>query len=424
VKTQLELATLMGIANALAQDWDSFRWKSRCVQDSFGVTDDLNTGPAGTMFGACALARLTGHPRLCEAIAQAAEEQNRYPWPHLPGLVIGEVGQVVARLAAGATLRRPDIVRQALARAVEIVNCTTESPDFFNGIAGRLRAYVCLHQLTARDEFLQCVRHCGQRLLATQTQQQNGGGYWKIPEGLGQLSGKVAPGYAHGAAGNADVLLDWFAIEPRHDTREAIRASILWLAEVARPIDGRSGLVGWPNVVGGETSQPWWCNGAGGIARFLLRAGARGFDVPSSLIEGALGATACATWLSPGYCHGLAGNIEVLLDASSITGSSCWRDAATRLARLLMRFAVKDGDAIRFPTESGELSSDLWTGYAGVAVVLCRLAMEDDADLLSVRKISDLIHCETNDWQEGRDHPAQQNAYSPAARIVAPKNNR
>jgi len=95
---------------------------------------------------------------------------------------------------------------------------------------------------------------------------------WRIPAGYADLSGKSYLGYAHGAAGIADTLLDLFDVTSEQRFADAALDAISWIARQAvQTLDDDSGL-GWPQVESGRLHPPFWCHGATGIGRLLLHA--------------------------------------------------------------------------------------------------------------------------------------------------------
>jgi hypothetical protein len=85
-----------------------------------------------------------------------------------------------------------------------------------------------------------------------------------------------------------------------------------------------------------------------------------------------------ARWAGPTQCHGLAGNIEFLIDTYQATGDPAWLAEARTLGHLLDAFAVERDGLLMFPSESCRVfTPDYMVGYAGVAMTLLRLADPD-----------------------------------------------
>jgi hypothetical protein len=82
-----------------------------------------------------------------------------------------------------------------------------------------------------------------------------------------------------------------------------------------------------------------------------------------------------ARWSSPTQCHGLAGNIEFLLDVFQVTGDARHLEEARVLGRLLQSFGIPTDGLLVWPSESPTtVTPDYTVGYAGVAACLLRLS--------------------------------------------------
>jgi hypothetical protein len=147
------------------------------------------------------------------------------------------------------------------------------SPDMFNGTAGRLRFHLLLWDETNEGEHLRHAVEAGEFLLESAEETGDGGRavLWTIPSSYGAPSGPAQLGYAHGAAGIADALLDLF--EATEDDRflSAAQNAGRWLARQAVPVLDDSGL-GWPRIEGKPPVGAAWCHGATGKGCFFLHA--------------------------------------------------------------------------------------------------------------------------------------------------------
>ena len=86
-------------------------------------------------------------------------------------------------------------------------------------------------------------------------------------------------------------------------------------------------------------------------------------------------------------CHGLAGNIELLLDAYQLFGEPAYLREARSLARLLEAFASEHDGRLVWPSESPlTFSPDYMVGYVGVAACLLRLADPEHVPHLLTRE--------------------------------------
>ena len=198
--------------------------------------------------------------------------------------------------------------------------------------------------------------------------------------GYGGLSGAAYLGHAHGAAGIADALLDLF--EVTGDERYSLVAcrAARWFLRHARPVlADRSGL-DWPDQPGRAGIGPFWCHGATGIGQFFLHLAQLGIlPEAMSIAEAAARVTArAARWSGPTQCHGLAGNIEFLMDMYQATRREDYRASADLLAHLLLSFSIVSDGAVAWPSEAPTvITPDYTVGFAGVAACLLRLSCID-----------------------------------------------
>jgi lantibiotic modifying enzyme len=343
---------------------------------------DINVGCAGPVL---ALAELVAafdcpaHRVTLAAGAQwllAAPSLAEHP---LPGLYVGESGIGAALLRAGQVLGDATLIAAAEARGRLVAAQPFGCPDLFNGTAGRLRFHLWLWDETGAEEHLRAACEAGVTLSTGAEHLEDSAEKairWSIPSGYESLSGTAPLGYAHGAAGIADALLDLF--EATGDDHFLITAQSAgrWLARQAIPcLEDGNGL-DWPQVEGGKGAR-FWCHGSAGVGRFFLHA-ARLNALPGAarLARGAArGIAHGARWAGPSQCHGLSGNLEFLLDQFSASGDPADYAEIAPTARLLEAFAGERDGLLVFPADSPEIfTPDYMVGYAGVAVCLLRLS--------------------------------------------------
>ena len=350
-------------------------WRSRHPASQGMHSWHINTGSGGTLLALAELVSELDDPTHRETLAAGAANLCRAPFPApdaLTGLYIGEAGTGAALLRAAQVLGENFLLDAALARSKWVGAQPFTSPDLFHGTAGRLRFHLWLWRATGCAEVLGDAVAAGEALLASRCEAG-----WRIPEGYGKLSGKIPLGYAHGAAGIADALLDLFDVTGDVRCRDAASRSAAWLRSLARPCltDG-SGLA-WPSLEGTRLVAPFWCHGAAGIGRFFLHA-ARSEAFPDGASLAARCARAVAQgirWASPTACHGLAGGIEFLLDCFQDTRDSIYLTEARILAHLLEAFGTETEAGLAWPSESpGMFTPDYQVGYAGIALCMLRLA--------------------------------------------------
>jgi tRNA A-37 threonylcarbamoyl transferase component Bud32 len=363
---------------------EGLMWLSTSLDASGVPLRDLCVGGAGAVL---ALAELVGELDDPEHRATLTEGARwlagapRLGEQPLPGLYVGESGVGAALLRAGQVLGDDELIDVAAERGRWISSLPYASPDMFNGTAGRLRFHLLLWDETADSEHLHHAVEAGESLLERADDAGDGGLRWKVPPGYGTLSDSAYLGYAHGAAGVADALLDLFEATHAERVHSAAQSAGRWLARLAVPVlDDDSGL-SWPAV---EDQLPFgaaWCHGATGIGCFFLHA-AKLDVIPGAADLAARAARTVARGSrsqGPTQCHGLAGNIEFLLDVFQTTGDRAYLGEARSLARLLEAFGTeKDGLLVWSGDSPDTFTPDYMTGYAGVAVCLLRLGYPEE----------------------------------------------
>lgn len=360
---------------------DGVVWRSTYFAGKGMVGRDLNTGMAGTILTLSHLAAAFDDPYHATILRKGAWSLQAMPpfkGARPAGLYVGEMGVAVALLRAGQTLRSQALTQAAIGRSRAAAKLPEASPDVFHGTAGRVLGHLLVWDETQDEVDLEHARRLGERLLAL----RDGGpgeAFWRIPDGYGGLSGQVQLGYAHGAAGIADVLLELFVATGDPRFRDVAADAVSWLARQALPALNDGSGAGWPATPNGPSHAPFWCHGAAGIARLWLNASRLGIGAASSeLLQRAAWAVARgASWAGPTLCHGLAGNAELLLDVGGATGEPKFRLEAERLMTLAASYANDTPGGLGWicdPTTSS-LSPDLMVGYGGTALAALRFAV-------------------------------------------------
>ncbi|MFP5390945.1 MAG: lanthionine synthetase LanC family protein [Gammaproteobacteria bacterium] len=339
---------------------------------------DLGNGTAGIVL---ALAETSLHVEdapLRQALYQrslelAANADDSRPFP---GLYFGEAGVGAALLRSAQVLGDSALRHAAMRRSESIARQPFGSPDLYVGTAGRLRFHLMLWNETADDGALNAALDAGQHLLRSAYSEHNAC-YWTIPAGYEKFSGKSFIGYAHGAAGIADALLDLFEATGETAYLVIVRQVVRWLTQHAARDPEHGLLLNWPDVPGGRLTAPFWCHGAAGIGSFLIRAARiAGIEEAEDMARQSAFTVARATrWLSPGQCHGLAGSIEFLLDMYQATEVPTYLDDAHAFAQILGAFASERGEHLMWhAAPPDQFSFDYLTGAAGIALSLSRLS--------------------------------------------------
>ena len=364
-------------------------WRSRYLVGKGLTGRDVNTGMAGTILALAELVselQVPRHEEILRAAARTLHAMPPIPGDRPRGLYVGDMGVVVALLRAGQVLQDGELLCFAAERARHQPSPRhDDSPDLFHGLAGRLLANLLLWDETASSEHLDRAVACGDMLLR-EREGEPGAAHWRIPPGYGELSGQTQPGYAHGAAGIADALLDLHEATGAPEYERAAAEAIGWITRQALPcLDDGSGLA-WPVEEGGPPYPPFWCHGAAGIGRLLLHARRLGTgpDSTEMLARICRSVTLGARWSGPTLCHGLAGNAEFLIDAGQALGDDEVVAQAAGLADILDAFAVSSDQGQAWISEAPrQINPDYMVGYAGIPLVLLRLARPRRRYLLS-----------------------------------------
>jgi hypothetical protein len=354
---------------------------------------DLNMGAAGAILVLAEVVAEFDDPAHRDALEQGARWLSGAPrtgGTRLPGLYVGEAGIAAAQLRAGQVLGDADLVNAAAQTGRWLAGLPQSSPDLFNGTAGILRFHLFLWQQTAAQEHLDHAVAAAEQLLAFGAD-ATGTLDWTIPPGYDALSGQRLTGYAHGAAGIADVLLDLVEITGASELLDAARSVGRWLEDLAKPVLENGTGLNWPSDATSSPKMAFWCHGAAGIARFLLHLGHVGHQPEAiGLARAAALVVAEGTrWSGVTQCHGLAGNVECLLDVYQATGEERYLRDARSLGRLLHAFAIQRDGRLVLITDVDRSHPGFSIGGAGVAACLLRLAdPQTRPHLLSLRGFS------------------------------------
>lgn len=357
-------------------------WKSGHYASMGFSSRDINTGSGGVVLALAELVGEFGEPEWRSVLRQGAQWLARSSAPkgaHVPGLYVGDMGVAVAILRAAQILGDATLLGAATESAKRIAATSHNSPDLFNGSAGRLRAHLLFFDETHDAEHLSAAVAAGDALVSKAIV-ANQEGKWRIPQGFDGLSDREHLGYAHGAAGIADALLDLYETVPDPTYIELARSAGRWIARQSLCALNDGSGAEWPVTEGGQPVGAMWCHGSCGIARFLLHASK--FDCLDGAFDLACRAARTVAFgarsLGPTQCHGLAGSIELLFDFHLHSGECHFLEEAYELAQIMEGFAVEREGRLRWCSDRGDITApDYMVGYAGVAVCMLRLAQPE-----------------------------------------------
>ncbi len=360
-------------------------WRSTHPHASNTVRRDIYVGNAGVVLTLAELAateELEGCFKAREMLAGAVRWliTTFSPEQHLAlaGLYTGEAGVGVALLRAGQVLQDEQLIKRACIHGRLISALPYNTPDIMNGSAGRLRFHLLLWNETRAPEHLASALACGEHLLGMYSKRENGGVAWTIPAGFGNLSGDTFLGYAYGAAGIADSLLDLYMVSGDQRFLPLIKGAGRWLQQKAISVLADDSGLNWPTSEKKSGLAGFsWMYGVTGIGRFFLHAAQADIlpDVWDNARKAARTVMKAARWTDPTQSHGLTGNIEFLLDMYQATGEYIYLQEAHAFADILAAFAHRQDEHLVFSSDFPILfTPDYMLGYGGVALCFLRLS--------------------------------------------------
>lgn len=354
-------------------------WLSRTRRaNSAPLSRDVDGGVAGVVLVLARAAEGLCKADVRRALAKAAHwlaASEWFPSGPLPGLYVGEAGVSVALLRAGITLGDGELVELALERSRLVAALPHVSPDLFNGTAGRLRAHLGLWRACGDARQLEAALVAGEHLIRQAEPTLEREVCWRMPlrSEYGSAKGKTYLGYAHGAAGVADALLDLYEATGESRFVESARAGARWiLRHASATLEADAGR-DWADEPRGQRTGALWCHGAAGVGRFFLHCALLDeFDGALEIASRAARTVAATRWCGPSQCHGLAGNGELLLDMFAATGASAYLDGANALAQLAAAFALATPRENLVDEDPFGFGDDFMQGKAGVAEFFLR----------------------------------------------------
>lgn len=277
------------------------------------------------------------------------------------------------------------------------------NPDMTHGRAGLGAALLHLWESTRDDRLLNAAIRTGDSLLDT-AELCGAHLYWQTPPGFPSVfSGRRFLGYAHGIAGIGQFFS---ALEKATGYLRFHQATADIVATLMSSGIRSRDEVDWPQQPSPEApavSYPYWCHGASGIGTFLVRryADSRS-EVLLPFIRGAAEAVLSARWKSGvGYCHGLAGNGDFLLDIAQALGDAAYLSGAWDIARVLMDRRVMHRSELTYADEAGAVTTSFGGGTGGILSFLLRLRFGGPRILMEIIPNT----ASTKEYRTGRQRP-------------------
>jgi lantibiotic biosynthesis protein len=362
------------------------RWRS--------VGGDVYEGSAGCarFLGRAAAAGAGEGVRRCAHGAIAHALQRVEGW----SLFSGAMGSGLVAIELADTADDPGLRAAGLGlvgRASERALADGSPYDLLSGLAGVVLGLLAVATRDPAGPWLERAQRMGERLLGAAVEEAAPG------EDGAPLSWPLARdepmrlcGLAHGAAGVAlafealarQVLgSDWARAARRARAFERLHYSPLhgsW-ADL-RPAEG-----GDSEAAAGEPSRPHlWCHGSVGIGaeRLLARmldpltrsdayAALAGAKLHAQVLLAGPRGPGAGDALNASLCHGLAGLIDLFIDAWRWSGDSSWMALAEALGDLMIDDARRQ-EGWRCGVPGGWAAPGLLLGHAGIGWALLRLA--------------------------------------------------
>ena len=306
--------------------------------------------------------------------------QEKLPYNTIPGLYVGESGKALALLYAAHSLNDKDLLESAELRIKDANDQPFQSVDLFNGLAGRLRVNLIFYLITKNNYYLTVAEKMVSHLCSVkvETDQEI---FWYNPtirstaDDFCEDKDHLLLGYAHGVAGIADSLLDYYLIVPQESTKHLLIKVVKYLIALAVPCLAGAGLW-WSDEVNNKPLLSFWCHGGAGIGVFIARAMRyKIIEQNDELIKKIiLPMVHFAKGGAPILCHGIAGTIESLLDIASHCPQLDFSMFIRNFERILsswLKIYVDNG----FKTVNVQFAFyGYLTGIAGIIALYCRLA--------------------------------------------------
>ena len=295
------------------------------------------------------------------------------------GLYTGITGIGIALLHAGYVLNDTSFIDVVSRIGSHIAQSPYISPDLINGAAGRLRFHLALWQTTQDNIHLLHAIQAGAFLVDT-IQYSPHGAHWILPPDHDQTQGTpLVVGYAHGAAGIGDALINLFEATGDKQVLEIITRTAEWLEHLAQPaLNDGSGLA-WPKIEGQQAAPSCWAYGGAGIGQFFINCSKHHVTPNALSIAHKVAETVAhgTRWQNPTRLHGLAGNIDFLIYMYRYTKQEQYLYQAYPLTQILLAFLIEqNGYWICSSKTPKQFSPGLMIGYGGVLLSFLHIIRE------------------------------------------------
>ncbi len=328
----------------------------------------ISSGIAGQIMGLATVKYATGRDDFDKYILIAAEHlaHTDRTGPAF-GLFTGQAGMAFALALVGEKYSRNNFSAEGR-RRFALASANVVEPDLFSGAAGIVWAACLLSSVLKTAWPIEMAKPAACRLIETAREHERLL-VWTLS---GALMEDTYLGAAHGAAGVAMALGVWARYTGCRRSRELSYETFMRLYQYGRTSDQLELRYQLNSLV--KAPAGTWCHGSMGYLWSMLHA----FGDDESLkeaIDWAFRAFEKSFLVSePGYCHGMAGQ----LDLWSLLGrysrfSGVAKTRARLAAQLLEQLGSRDDMSWTWTADVfGRIRPDLWTGTLGPA---CALAL-------------------------------------------------
>jgi lantibiotic modifying enzyme len=358
------------------------------VHRSFGP--DLYGGTSGIGLFLARLYQATGTD-IFRATALGAVEHALSLWEEQSqatrvAYYAGSVGIADALVDIGEALDKPELVTRALST---LSSHLASEPgqymiDVIGGIAGVIPPLLKLQARYSQPHLLDRAIALGERLLVAANRTDRGWSWTTIAPTPGNAALDLT-GFSHGTAGVVWTLLELHRKTGRRDFLDAAKHGILYEQSWYQPE-----IENWPDFRGQPAARPdgsfryncalAWCHGAPGIALGRLRA----FQITQdpdmkAQAQSAIRSTARGLAASiPGQesyclCHGIGGNAEALVLASTTLGDANYLRQASQAGLRGIELYQRAGLNWPCGVNGGGVNPSLLLGLAGIGYFYLRL---------------------------------------------------
>jgi serine/threonine protein kinase len=365
------------IQTAIVDD-DGARWMSNHPIANGIAATDLYGGSAGIACYLASLYEVTSddvYLRLAlDALTWARTErvaaEGGVP---LPGLYFGASGVGFAHLRVYQATDLCAFLGEAAQIALALPPESGNS-DLLVGDAGIGMFLLALWRSGGDVASFHEAQRIGKSILSSNTLDAHGPMPTWSSAGLDGDQRDLLYGIAHGTAGIGVFLSELALLDPDPVWKNATSSIVESFARIRmEALGSRRGSL-WPIGFGASVGGLHWCHGSAGIGTFLIRAAK---TCPAALdlaITAGLAVADGTKWRGTCQCHGLAGDLEFLLDLRDATADERWAAEAQALGRVLLAYADLTERQMYRNEFYGARSASFMVGDAGVGAAFLRLA--------------------------------------------------